>query len=489
MRIIGNRGNTARKVQAIASGALASGDTVVVNADGTVGLISPTGGTVDQVVGDPVVFEADRTLYPSVTFDSNSNKIVVSFRDQNNSSYGTAVVGTLSGTSITFGTPVVFASAQTNHIASTFDSNENKVVICYQDGGNSQRGTAIAGNVSGDSISFGSELVFESGATQFISATFDSVNNKVVVAYEDDANADRGTARVLTVSGTTISNAAASVIFETGSTQYISTAFDSNAGKVVIAFRDVGNSNYGKAIIGTISGTSLSFGNPVTFESASTAWTSIAFDSNSNKIVIAYMDDGTSDKGTAIVGTVSGTTISFGSPVIYSGSTEGNNNSISFDSNANKLVIAYQDNINGTGKFVVGTVSGTSISFGAAVDITGGQTNNSTFQLSTAFVSNANKVVCVYSDFDNSEHGTASVFQNAGPGPNTPSFIGFASNGYASGQAATINAKGFIDDNQSSLTAGQSYFVQNNGDLGLTADDPSVFAGTAVSATKLIVKG
>ena len=40
-----------------------------------------------------------------------------------------------------------------------------------------------------------------------------------------------------------------------------------------------------------------------------------------------------------------------------------------------------------------------------------------------------------------------------------------------------------------SLTAGQSYYVQTNGDLGLTAADPSVFAGTAVSATKLIVKG
>ena len=68
-------------------------------------------------------------------------------------------------------------------------------------------------------------------------------------------------------------------------------------------------------------------------------------------------------------------------------------------------------------------------------------------------------------------------------------FIGIASNGYATGQAATINVKGFIDDNQSSLTAGQSYYVQTNGDLGLTAADPSVFAGTAVSATKLIVKG
>jgi sugar lactone lactonase YvrE len=41
----------------------------------------------------------------------------------------------------------------------------------------------------------------------------------------------------------------------------------------------------------------------------------------------------------------------------------------------------------------------------------------------------------------------------------------------------------------SSLTSGQSYYVQTDGTLGTTAASPSVFAGTAVSATKLIVKG
>ena len=38
------------------------------------------------------------------------------------------------------------------------------------------------------------------------------------------------------------------------------------------------------------------------------------------------------------------------------------------------------------------------------------------------------------------------------------------------------------------LTAGQSYFVQTDGNLSKTAGTPSVFAGTAISATKIIVK-
>jgi hypothetical protein len=68
-------------------------------------------------------------------------------------------------------------------------------------------------------------------------------------------------------------------------------------------------------------------------------------------------------------------------------------------------------------------------------------------------------------------------------------FIGFAEDTVATGQPVTINTKGAVDENQSSLTPAQQYFVQTDGTLGTSADDPSVVAGTAVTATKLIVKG
>ena len=48
------------------------------------------------------------------------NKVVVVYRDHNNSFYGTAVVGEVSGTSISFGTPVVFESAATPYTSATF---------------------------------------------------------------------------------------------------------------------------------------------------------------------------------------------------------------------------------------------------------------------------------------------------------------------------------------------------------------------------------
>ena len=87
--------------------------------------------------------------------------------------------------------------------------------------------------------------------------------------------------------------------------------------------------------------------------------------------------------------------------------------------------------------------------------------------------------------------GTVSDVASTGGSTNITSenYIGIARSGAASGAGAIIDTQGAIADNLSGLTAGQSYFVQADGTLGTTAADPSVFAGTAVSATKLIVKG
>ena len=177
---------------ATASGALANGDLVVVNADGTVSVVAES--PVTQAIGTAVVFESATSNYMSATYDSTEQKIIIAYQDGANSSYGTAIVGTVSGTSISFGTAVVFQSASSNHISATYDSNAQKVVIAYRDGGNSEYGTAIVGTVSGTSISFGTAVVFESVFSYNMSATYDANAQKVVIAYTDNGNSDYGTA-------------------------------------------------------------------------------------------------------------------------------------------------------------------------------------------------------------------------------------------------------------------------------------------------------
>ena len=130
--------------------------------------------------------------------------------------------------------------------------------------------------------------------------------------------------------------------------------------------------------------------------------------------------------------------------------------------------------------------SGSSITFSSATTFEAAAIDDT---IDAVYDPDTNQVVIAYRDAGNSDYGTAIVSSIGSSNITSENYIGIARSGAASGAGAIIDTQGAIADNLSGLTAGQSYFVQTDGTLGTTAADPSVFAGTAVSATKLIVKG
>ena len=484
MRIIGNDPSVPRQEHAVASGTLTNGKTVIINADGTVSVVAGSSTSANAVV-----FEAATTTWDShgrrhITYDTNSNKIVITYSDEGNSGYGTAIVGTVSGTSISFGSPVVY---QSNNCDSgnncTFDSSNNKIVVVYRNGNNSDYGTSVVGTVSGTSISFGTPVVFHSANSQAPSINFDSNANKVVVNYYDGGASGAGAARVGTVSGTSISWGSATQ-YTSNTIQFNNAVFDPDTNKIVQNYSDASDSYKGKCVIGTVSGTSISFGSPVTYASASTRDTDIAYNTTENKVMIAYRDDGNSDYGTVIAGTVSGTSISFGSEAVYfSGNSE--ENAIAHNPSTNETLILFNDGAVDNGKAVIASLSGTTFSFGSVEEWNTGRPRF----ISSVYDPDQQKIVSAYRNLGNSNYGTAAIVQVGSTNITSENYIGITRSGAASGAGAIIDTQGAIADNLSGLTAGQSYFVQTDGTLGTTAASPSVFAGTAVSATKLIVKG
>ncbi len=425
------------------------------------------GVVVSSVLGTKSVYESASSPFTSIVYDSNSNKIVVAYRDNGNSQKGTAVVGTVNGSSITFGTPVVFDTSESvsSDISAVFDSTNNKIVIAWKAG--AQAGKAVVGTVSGTSISFGSVAQFDSSSVNDIAVAFDSSNEKTLICYK---KLDTGKAVVGTVSGTSISFGSI-VNFESGEAVNMSAAFDSSSNKIVIGYADAGNGTYGTAVVGTISGTSVSFGTPVVFETAVCGPTSTVFDPLNNKIVITYSGDST--YGKSIVGTVSGTSISFGSATTFQALAI-NYLASAFDSTKGQVVCLYNDTSGSPYNTLSksGTVSGTSISFGSESIVTAEAYN---FKVTHDPDNGIN--IAAFQDSGNSYYGTAVAFNNEERGQ------------VADGDSAVINSTCTVDSNQSGLTAGQKYYVQVDGTLGLTPATPSVLAGTAVSATKLIVKG
>jgi hypothetical protein len=470
---------SAGTLQAVATGSLSDGSKVVINADGTVSVIASSNTPSFE---SPTTFDSSTIYAVSAVYDSTNQKIVVAYRDGGNSNYGTAIVGTVSGSSISFGTPVVFNTSLTAYTSIAHDVLNNRIVIGYTQSSGYVR--AIVGTMSGTSISFGSAVTVNNLESFFVCTTYDNANQKIVIAYRD--NLEIGKAVVGTVSGTSISFGSI-VTFNNNSTSHISIIYDTTNQRVVIAYRNGGNSNYGTAIVGTVSSTSISFGTAVVFESASTEFTACAYDSTNSKIVIAYKDAGNSNYGTAVVGTVSGTSISFGTPVVFA-TSRADDNSSGYDVNNQKIVICYRDHGNSRfGTAVTGTVSGTSISFGTPVVFDAAYVDPGTSAL--IYDSVNQKLVLAYEAGDPSNQGKARLTQGITTNLTAENYIGISSAAYTNGQTATIQTVGSVDDAQSSLTAGQSYYVQPNGTIGLTPASPSVFAGTAVSATKLIIKG
>jgi hypothetical protein len=424
-----------------------------------------SGPVSPSVLGTELTYVSENASENILAFDSNNNKVVFAYTDGSNSPQkGVAVVANVSGTTMTAGSAVTFANVDTSMGGMAFDSSNNKIVIAYRDGSDTY-GKAVVGTVSGTSISFGSPVTFKSGNTNNIDCCFDSNANKIYISFGYN---NTGIGIVGTVSGTSISFGSEQIWIGSEAT-YIKNTFDSSNNKVVTVYRDAGGAGYGKAIVGTISGTSVSYGSPTAFNSGNTSYTNAEFDSVNNKVVIFFQQS----TYKAIVATVSGTSISFGSEVEWSSVENFGNFGASFDPTLGKMIVIYKTTGNITAS-KQGTVSGTSISFSdQQSNITSGQVYTPRITYDT----NSKVSVLVYRLTTNSNYGTTRVYN--------PEIRGQV----ADGGHALIDTQGAISDNQGSLTAGQSYFVQNDGTIGTTAADPSVFAGTAVSATKLIVKG
>ena len=187
--------------------------------------------------------------------------------------------------------------------------------------------------------------------------------------------------------------------------------------------------------------------------------------------------------GQVVALTVSGTSVSFGSPSQFDGVSVGNI-APAVHLASGKLVIAYS---NSSITYVTsGTVSGSSLSFTTPLNVGAALVGTM-----SVYDEDEETVAIAHNGPAATYAGTSVVYRPAYTTTNLTSenFLGFADSGYANGKSAAINSTCTVDRNQSGLTAGQTYYVQTDGSLGTTAADPSVVAGTAISSTEIIVKG
>jgi hypothetical protein len=438
------------RVTKTATGTLTNGDLVSLNSDGTV---SVTTGVV-EATGAITQF-ALKAYYNGIT-EIGTNKVVIAYNNTSPSQEGLAVVGTVSGDVITFGTPVQFSPNDSDYIKVS-KLEDDKFIISFMEA-ITNAGTSIIGTVSGTVPTFGAKYVFSAGGGTYIGQDIIDTD-KVLIGYK--AVGTQGYAIVGTISGTVIS-------FGTATQFYGASAVDSCAvtsigtDKALICFATTTN---GYGIVAEVSGTVPTYGAEVVFQAVSAEWIDIT-DIEDDKALICW-NNPSSEQNIAIA-SISGTVITYGDTTTISSAA----NSYQQVSNiGNVFCIQFYDSDT---KVVNGTIDGDDILLNTPIEVLAGVSNEN------GITAIDGRFIYVVSDAGVGKYGTVTP-----PFTNADTFFG-VSESAVTDAPATIAILGAEVTNQTGLTIAEKYYVTTLGALTTTLTD-AYLVGIATGATSLII--
>lgn len=458
-----------------ATGTLTDGMVVALRSDGTVEPVVTT--TATDSIGTAVQFNAAGTTYTCATYDSVNQKVIVAYRDAGNSNRGTAVAGTVSGTTITWGTPVVFDSNACAHISITFDASQTAAIICYQSNGTV--GKAVAGTISGTVITFGTPVAFNgTHNVTSIACCYDPSTFKTLAAGHDTVNGS-GWSWVVTATGNAVS-VGSQVNFSSGVVTYLSMALDTVNNQIVSVYTD-SIATFPLISAATISGTTSTWGAPVTMMSSTCTFNSLCYDSNRQLFVCAINCNGAAGLGLvyfqASAGRVIGT-----ATTIANFDTSGSNTTVAcaYDVLAKKPVVIYQGGAGlNEGRIIRLTpnTSGTIYTVSSYTQFDAGVSTS----MAAVYHPVLYKVVGAYTV---SSTAKGFVETTGYTSTNANNFLGISKSAVtnAAAQIATLGAK---VTNQSGLTPNALYYLTDTGTLSTTPNNRKI--GKATAATDLII--
>ena len=225
------------------------------------------------------------------------------------------------------------------------------------------------------SENLGSDTVFESANVNYMGTAYHSVQNRVVVTYRDVGNSNYATTVAGEISGTTITFGTPTVVASENSA-YQNVTYHTEQDVLVFIFR--GNSNWMKAKAATLSDTTFSFGSDITLTTNSTDFLSSDYDSAQNAVVTCFTTGPLGDYLQAVAVSASGTTLSAGSVVTLDSNTCAN---VALDYNVAKAAhtVVFRRNAGGfTMRARAFTVSGTTVTNGNQIEVAAGDSRPGT---------------------------------------------------------------------------------------------------------------
>lgn len=289
----------------------------------------------------------------------DDTRYCIAYHSAADSGQGRAVIATVSEDTIAFGDEYTFNDVTYTHGVSIAKLDATHVCVVSTSGLTPSQGIAVVGTISGNTISFGTKQYFNTGDIWSPSVVaLDSTH--ICVSFSNTS--DYGTGVIGTISGNSISWGSEYTFSAATARIMAITKLDST--HVCVAYHNVDNPKHGKVVVGTITGSTISWGSEQTFNSDATGWPAITTLS-ATSICVAFQDTNDDQRGKAIIGTLSAGTFSWGSPVNFSPASRTDHIRVT-KLNDNHIGITYQERYhpNQHGVATIGTISGNSISFG-----------------------------------------------------------------------------------------------------------------------------
>ena len=458
---------------------IANGATVAVASSD--GKFYPVTG-VNETYGTPTeaLASAHNINIPNLAYDTVNNKVIAAYQGYNDDQ-GYLAVGTVSGTSISWGTSVKYnGSTNARPTSVCYDSTNQKVVVVWRE--DDGKLWSIVGTVSGTSVTFGSKVQADGNSNYWPACAFDSTTGKVIITYRRQST-DYGAARVGTVSGTSISWGSESLWTNTPVTQ---TEVACQGGYCVAVSDNHINT-------GQISGNSINWGTmqtvPFTDGNANTDETNVAVDPNTGTFMVGGMRDQTDKFLEVFAATRSGTTLTFGSGVVLRQKSS-KNTTCCWSGSENTFLWSFDSGTSGADGLqtcIVEVTGNTTVAKTPRVWYS--ETNNDVAQgQSCIYDPDTQSVVIFFRNAAVSNNAWYYIEKNRISNGTRGGFVGISDAAYTAGQTATITVTGAVSTNQTGLSTASAYYLQGNGSLATAPDSENLLVGNALSATNLLLR-
>ncbi len=497
--------SSAPEISGTASGSIAQDKAVYVKTDGTLAQVVATyanGSVTSGNANSRLRFGStdDYETYTALGYNPVADHLFFA-GDQKNASRGylQTIVLTAAGEIPTSGncSNAQFHNGRVEGLQFVWDSTNEKLALLYQKQSNNYSCIRTVSSSGGCNATLGTELQYTTQSAQLNAMSRGCFNPTTGTIFQIGATISGGGLAIFELewTGANYTFRNRYVILSSGTVNSPFILHDPVSEKLVVLYQ-LGSALKAQSITPTGSSTSRSYtaGSAITIGSTYYQEPRAVYDTNENKVLWVASDADTSGfprkAGLFTVNSSSGALTAVGSTTdvgTTGGSREGMYD-LTWDPQVKNAVFFMNDtstSSNFGNKRL--TVSGNTISVGAWSSLYVSNMYGGTDDTSGVYMKNGKM-----SATTTGGHGGCWGFTFTSSTTSTPmttsNFVGFAKAAATNGNSVDVKVVGNTTT-QSGLTSGSKYYVQGSGALGTTADTPSVEAGTALSSTKLLIKG